>query len=132
LTELGVTRLVPLRTQRSVVHPKEMHRLERAVVEASKQCGRNLLMAVGPLTEWADYCRGADLPAVRWVAHPGAETIAKGEHRGDVAVAVGPEGGFTDEEIESARAAGWRVVGLGPRVLRVETAAVALAVLCAG
>jgi 16S rRNA (uracil1498-N3)-methyltransferase len=44
-----------------------------------------------------------------------------------VVVAVGPEGGFTDEEIRLARERGWRVVGLGPRVLRVETAAIALA-----
>jgi 16S rRNA (uracil1498-N3)-methyltransferase len=48
----------------------------------------------------------------------------------DVAVAVGPEGGFTDEEVESARQAGWALVGLGSRILRVETAALALAVLC--
>ena len=47
----------------------------------------------------------------------------------DVVAAVGPEGGFTDEEVGSARAAGWEVVGLGPRILRVETAALALAVL---
>ena len=45
-----------------------------------------------------------------------------------VAAAVGPEGGFTDEEVDQARAAGWEVVGLGPRILRVETAAMVLAV----
>jgi 16S rRNA (uracil1498-N3)-methyltransferase len=44
-------------------------------------------------------------------------------------VAVGPEGGFTEDEVASARAAGWQVVGLGPRVLRVETAALALTAL---
>ena len=54
LTELGVTRFVPLRTERSVVHPKatKLDRLERAVIEASKQCGRNVLMQIGPLTDW--------------------------------------------------------------------------------
>jgi 16S rRNA (uracil1498-N3)-methyltransferase len=44
-----------------------------------------------------------------------------------VVAAAGPEGGFTDEEVERAQEAGWRVVGLGPRILRVETAALALA-----
>jgi 16S rRNA (uracil1498-N3)-methyltransferase len=44
-------------------------------------------------------------------------------------VAVGPEGGFTDAEVEAARAAGWQPVGLGPRILRVETAALVLAAL---
>jgi 16S rRNA (uracil1498-N3)-methyltransferase len=131
LTELGVTHFVPLRTRRSVVHPREtrLDKLERAVIEASKQCGRNVLLAVGPLTDWEDYCRRPDLPARRLLAHPGGEPVPSGVGE-DVAVAVGPEGGLTSEEVELARAAGWRVVGLGPRVLRVETAALALAVLC--
>ena len=45
----------------------------------------------------------------------------------EMAFAVGPEGGFTDEEIASARAHGWQVIGLGPRILRIETAAIVLA-----
>src|SRR5262249_53214124 len=58
LTELGVTAFVPLRTQRSVVHPGEAKRdkLQRYVIEAIKQCGRNVLLEVGPLTNWEDYC----------------------------------------------------------------------------
>jgi 16S rRNA (uracil1498-N3)-methyltransferase len=129
LTELGVTRFVPLRTQRSVVHPREarLDKLERSVIEASKQCGRNVLMEIGPLTPWADYCRDLDLPAERFVAHPAGEPMAR--RAGEVAIAVGPEGGFTEEEIAMARAGGWTAVGLGPRIVRVETAAVALAVL---
>src|SRR5262249_15114396 len=62
LTELGVTRFVPLRTERSVVHPKATDRLERAVIEASKQCGRNVLMQIAPVTAWANYCRWPELP----------------------------------------------------------------------
>ena len=46
----------------------------------------------------------------------------------DMACAVGPEGGFTEEEVALAQQAGWRVVGLGNRILRVETAALAMAV----
>ena len=127
LTELGVARFVPLRTRRSVVHPREtrIEKLERAVIEASKQCGRNTLMEVDPLTAWEDHLRADGLPSRRLLAHPGGEPM--GSTAGDVAVAVGPEGGFTDEEVAQAVAAGWRAVGLGPRVLRVETAALALA-----
>jgi 16S rRNA (uracil1498-N3)-methyltransferase len=129
LTELGVTDFVPLQTARSVVHPREgkLDRLQRHVIEASKQCGRNVLLRVHPLVEWRDYCRRADLPAHRLLAGPGGE--AAGWAGGDVAAAVGPEGGFSADEVAEARAAGWRLVGLGPRVLRVETAALALAVL---
>jgi 16S rRNA (uracil1498-N3)-methyltransferase len=128
LTELGATALVPLRTRRSVVHPREtkLDKLERHVIEASKQCGRNVLMRVGPLTDWEEYCRRGDLPALRVLAHPGGAAMP-GVSGQDVAFAVGPEGGFTDEEVEVARSAGWHVAGLGPRVLRVETAALALA-----
>ena len=135
LTELGVTVFVPLRTRRSVVHPGETRRekLQRYVIEASKQCGRNVLMEVGPLADWADYCAGGALPGVKAVAHPGAaQTIADERWRQTisaegVAVAVGPEGGFAEEEVAAARDAGWQVLSLGPRVLRVETAALVLA-----
>jgi 16S rRNA (uracil1498-N3)-methyltransferase len=130
LTELGVTSLVPLRTARSVVHPGETKRdkLQRYVIEASKQCGRNVLMAVAPLADWEAYCVRGDLPARRLLAHPG-ETAGDWSVRADCAMAVGPEGGFTDAEVALARGAGWRTVGLGPRVLRVETAALVLATL---
>ena len=65
LTELGVAVFTPLQTARSVVHPREakLDRLQRHVIEASKQCGRNVLMAIGPLTAWADFLRRGDLPA---------------------------------------------------------------------
>jgi 16S rRNA (uracil1498-N3)-methyltransferase len=132
LTELGVTDLVPLSTARSVVHPRDakLERLQRHVIEASKQCGRNVLMQIHPVTAWADFCRTAT--GVRVLAHVG-ETVAISEIRKlgeDVTAAVGPEGGFTEEEVFAARAAGWQAVGLGRTVLRVETAALALAVLC--
>src|SRR5262249_55973491 len=96
LTELGVTSFVPLRTRRSVVHPREprLDKLERHVIEASKQCGRNVLLRVEPLTDWETYCRRANLPALRLLAHPG-ETLPSPTAGEDVSVAVGPEGGFT-------------------------------------
>jgi 16S rRNA (uracil1498-N3)-methyltransferase len=131
LTELGVTAFTPLRTARSGLRPGDakMEKLQRYVIEASKQCGRNVLLHVGPLTEWEAFVSGTDLPGRKLLAHPGGGRAAAG---GDVVFAVGPEGGFTDAEVERGRAAGWEVVGLGPRVLRVETAALALAVLAGG
>jgi 16S rRNA (uracil1498-N3)-methyltransferase len=130
LTELGVTDFVPLQTARSVVQPKEtrLDKLRRAVIEASKQCGRNVLMRVQAPVMWADYCQRASVPQRRFVAHPGGETLRKQlPTAGDVAFAVGPEGGFTDEEVAAARQAGWGMVSLGPRILRIETATVVLA-----
>jgi 16S rRNA (uracil1498-N3)-methyltransferase len=126
LTELGVTEFVPLRTARSVVHPKDIEKLRRHVIEASKQCGRNVLMRVSPVTQWHEYASRRELPGLKLLAHPGGEAIA-GDDRTDVACAVGPEGGFTEEEVALAQGLGWRIVSLGPRTLRVETAALVLA-----
>jgi 16S rRNA (uracil1498-N3)-methyltransferase len=133
LTELGVTLFTPLQTARSVVHPREakLDKLQRHVIEASKQCGRNVLMQVGPLTEWTMFCESPALPSLRLFAHPGGESAIRKPEREDVVYAVGPEGGFTHEEVARALAVGWRTVSLGPRILRVETAALALATLLA-
>jgi 16S rRNA (uracil1498-N3)-methyltransferase len=134
LTELGVTSFTPLQTARSVVHPREtkLDKLQRHVIEASKQCGRNVLLEVRPMVEWPIFCNAADLPARRVLGHPGGDWTrrdAETSPRCDTVVAVGPEGGFTDEEVALARAAGWRMLDLGPCILRVETAAMVLAIL---
>jgi 16S rRNA (uracil1498-N3)-methyltransferase len=130
LTELGVTRFFPLRTTRSIINPREskLERFERYVIEASKQCGRNVLMAIEPLAEWSEFCQRSDLPAERRLAHVGA-TRAPVTTTGDVVCAVGPEGGFTDIEVQSALDHGWQLVELGPRILRIETAALVIAAL---
>lgn len=125
LTELGATAFVPLRTARSVIDPREarLEKLERYVIEASKQCRRNVLMSIEPTLDWTDFVsRNRQLN--RFVAHPGGQRFQGVS--GAAVVAVGPEGGFAEEEIALARAASWTVVDLGPRILRVETAALAL------
>jgi 16S rRNA (uracil1498-N3)-methyltransferase len=131
LTELGATRFVPLVTSRSVVVPKgnAVEKFRRAVVEASKQCGRNVLMAVDPPAKWGEFLQREDLPPIKWMLQQGgAPAWLPGEAlRAGVVVAVGAEGGFTGEEIEAAKWKGWRMINLGFRVLRMETAAVAAA-----
>jgi 16S rRNA (uracil1498-N3)-methyltransferase len=126
LVELGVARFTPLITERTVVQPKEsrIEKLHQAVIEASKQCGRNVLMAVDPPTRWPDLLtRVTD--GVRIVLHPGESGAGAGT--GPMTVAVGPEGGFTPSEVAEAEGAGWARMSLGPRILRVETAAITAA-----
>jgi 16S rRNA (uracil1498-N3)-methyltransferase len=133
ITELGVTSFVPLITARSVVVPKQpvVEKFTRAVIEASKQCGRNRLMAIDLPRRWGELLDMTG-PGSRIVLHPdpGAPRLTEAMGAGST-IAVGPEGGFSDEEVKQALAAGWRVAGLGGRVLRVETAAVAAAALVA-
>ena len=111
--ELGVGRLVPLSTDRAAVRPTEQSfgRLERIVIEASKQCGRNRLMQIAPPKAWPEFIGppAASPPrrqVARWVAHPTASGTAIGPPRADQAsgdlqeilLAVGPEGGLTRSE----------------------------------
>jgi 16S rRNA (uracil1498-N3)-methyltransferase len=133
LTELGVTELIPLKTERSVVKPHDakLERLGRSVIEASKQCGRNRLMQIQPTSDWAKLCRQPDLADRRFLADPLAQPTAARHSSESLCIAIGPEGGFTEAEIAMGREAGWETVSLGPRTLRVETAAIALAALLA-
>ncbi len=127
LTELGAACFVPLVTTRSVVVPRDgtAEKLQRAVIEASKQCGRNRLMRVEPPQRWEQFVRRPDLPPLRVVLDPGGAAVLPPIDATGGVVAVGPEGGFTPQELESARRYGWQMVSLGPRVLRIETAAIA-------
>ncbi len=149
--ELGVTRIVPLETERSVAQPVDqaLARLRRSVIEASKQCGRNRLLRIEPPRCWPEFVRDGEVSASRLLAHPGvagkAERVdlhapdqtmapcssARAAEQSNVQLAVGPEGGFTEDEVALAVAAGWGTVDLGPRILRIETAALLLASIVA-
>ena len=128
-TELGVARLIPLITERSVVDPRstKLDRLRRVIVEASKQCRRNRLMDLEPPTPWDSIVEVARESA-RWIAHPGGMGIDPVVWRAgssSAILAIGPEGGFSEAEVDRGVEAGWRAVGLTSTILRVETAALA-------
>ncbi|HEU0196464.1 MAG TPA: 16S rRNA (uracil(1498)-N(3))-methyltransferase [Nevskiaceae bacterium] len=129
--ELGVTRIVPLLSARSVVRldaerwRKKLEHWRGVVRAACEQCGRNLLpelAPVVPLMDWLSHSAG-----VRLVLVPDAEQALGGiEPAGAATLLVGPEGGLESSEIEAAQRRGCTAVRLGPRVLRTETAGVAL------
>ena len=130
LVELGVARLIPLLTDRGVAQPVEAarERLTRSVIEASKQCGRNRLMEVTDPLAVAELASSTTATALRLVADPRGEPLAEVHTvAGDLVAAVGPEGGFTEAELSVFDRAGWDRVSLGPRILRIETAAMAIA-----
>lgn len=134
--ELGVARLLPLVTERGVAQPVEtaLGRLRRAVIEASKQSGRKYLMEIGEPANFEQLVQDFSHSSLKLVAHPGGMPLQQAWSAADVTnqtqsaiVAIGPEGGFTDAEIERLRVAGWALVSLGSTVLRIETAAIAVA-----
>lgn len=126
-TELDVARIVPLHTSRSVVAPRDskLDKLRQTVVAACKQCGRNRLLEIDEPIAWSSFLPG-ELGHFL-VASPGATAAALGPPSNRVTIAVGPEGGFTDDELSAARDVGAEFVGLGRHILRIETAAIAAA-----
>ena len=154
LTELGVAKLTPLICKRTQgqASGKNLEKLQRYVIEASKQCERNVLMEVCeavPFGEWVAGTEQAPSTSIRIISHPTGRSIRESLAEGGISeqgirepsesspqsaggsgvvimALIGPEGGFADEEVEQAIAAGWKCISLGPRILRVETAAVAL------
>ena len=130
LVELGAAKLIPLASKRGVALPvpEAIERLKRQVIEASKQCGRNRLMEIAEPLHIAELCKSYRDVDIRWFATPHGGTMG---HDTDtvnrVCVAIGPEGGFDESELAMAQSAGWKIVSFGPRILRVETAAIAAA-----
>ena len=134
--ELGVACFVPLLAERSVAKVGESSdRLHRMVIEAAKQCGRNTLMKISPqMTTREIFCAPADSEAIRIFAHPGGEPIYDvltriHGRKIPIFAAVGPEGGFSENEISAAQAGGWQTVSLGKSILRTETAAIKIAAI---
>jgi 16S rRNA (uracil1498-N3)-methyltransferase len=128
-TELGVARVLPFEAERSVVRLEPAKGEERAArwrriaEEASRQCGRADVPEVAAPSSLAR-ALGALAPGSRvFVFHPGGGALDAGG-AASLAAVVGPEGGLTDAEVTACEAAGAVRAGLGPRVLRAETAAI--------
>ncbi len=138
--ELGVRSVTPLMTERCVAKTHRMEgkieRWKKIALESCKQCGRSQIPQVAEAVETLEtFCRkneGQDLKLVFWEQEKStlSKNIKPDEPPGSVAVLIGPEGGFSQAEIESVRQYGFQSVSLGPRILRAETApVVALALL---
>ena len=137
LTELGAGCVVPVKMERCVVKSdakdgkKRQERLQRIACEAVKQCRRACEPEVAePLTWKQCFARMAqhDLLLVPWEDAEGynmKKAFAEHPEAKDIGIVVGPEGGMSEAEVEALREQGAKIVTLGPRILRAETAAVA-------
>ncbi len=127
--ELGVARLVPVVTRRTVVDKPNTERLRAHLIEAAEQCGRTALPQVAEPVKLTALLRDWSPERALFFADEtgGAPALtAMAAHRGPAAILIGPEGGFDAEEREAIRAHPAAIgIGLGPRILRADTAAAA-------
>ncbi len=141
-TELGVGRVIPVTTERAVPRLETMRATSRRVRwqkiarEAARQSGRADVPEVEPVTSLAVAVQAAPREALKLIlweqsrGHVRLKEILPATAPSGIVIAVGPEGGFSDGEVEHAKEAGFISIGLGPRILRTETASLAaLAVL---
>lgn len=134
--ELGVQRIIPLLTERTIVRLGEQEarakaeKWRRTVLEACKQCGVRRLPVLEEPQSYGAFLQRADLPVFRVQcaivpqAQPLREVLERGRAAGarEVVLLVGPEGDFSPAEYEAGAAAGFVPTSLGPIILRVETA----------
>jgi 16S rRNA (uracil1498-N3)-methyltransferase len=135
-SELGVARIVPVLAARSVARPEagRRPRWEKIAREAARQCGRADVPEIDAPAALEAALALADLPARRVALYenePGRPLRSLLGAPAPTALLVGPEGGFTAGEVAAARDAGFVTAGLGPRILRVETAAIVAVALVA-
>ena len=135
-SELGLSTLVPLHTELSVVRSVgrraagKMDRWQRIAAAAAGQCGRRTLLELGDPTTLPDFCArydGAPVKIICWEHETSRgirQALEAGKNEYPIAVLVGPEKGFTEDEVAVAAAHGFVPVSLGARRLRAETAAV--------
>jgi len=136
--ELGVSRVSPLKTDRSIVRvlrteaEKKTARWQKIAREAARQSGRSHLPEVSPTIQTvAEFCqenRTAEIKLVFWEEEEACRLsdVSPTNPPRSIAFLSGPEGGFSSEEIETARQNGFQSITLGPRILRAETAPIVI------
>lgn len=139
-TELGVDRIVPFQSARSVSRPmddkkrQKESRWRKIAVEAARQCGRADVPVISPCVDFPEMINSESSRGLRIIfweeeTRSGLKEVLRNdptELLKELFVVVGPEGGFLKEEIDQAKKAGFRSVSLGRQILRVETAVLAI------
>ncbi len=130
LTELGVQKVTPLVADRTQREPSDslLDKLSKVVIEACKQSGRNDLLTIASTMGAKEFFQ-TQIDQPRLIAHPAPDAVSVDSRPVSTcySVAIGPEGGWTDQEFLIAKEHGFIALNLGSRIYRVETAAVAIA-----
>ncbi len=136
-TELGVKEIIPFFSSRSIPlleksrRLKRHHRWEKIAIEASKQCGRGVVPKVELLKDYPDMLRTASTDFLRLILWEKEginlrEVLEGLKEKKKIFFVIGPEGGFSQDEVGKAMRAGFVAVTLGRRILRAETASLCL------
>ena len=139
-TELGVHKLIPINYARSVVKLKDdcsakIEKWQKIAIEASKQCGRNTITEIGEVVNFDNILKTVDSYDLSLFACSQSDannlknTLQEHPKPNNIISFIGPEGGFATNEIEMAIKAGCKFVSLGSRILRIETAAIAVSAI---
>lgn len=125
--ELGVAKLIPVVTQRTVVDKLNLDRMRAHIVEAAEQCGRTSLAGIDEPVKLDAFLKTRNPTRTLYFANEnGGEPAVTAFQSGPALILTGPEGGFTSDEAATIRAAAnAKPISLGPRILRAETAALA-------
>ncbi len=121
--ECGVSKIIPMITERTVKTGLNIERLEKIIKEASEQSGRSILPALSPILNFKD-ALATSQDGEKIIFHLGGNEYQADKNSKNISIFVGPEGGFTEKEIELAKNSGFSVSSLGNLTLRGETAAI--------
>lgn len=134
-TELGVDKIIPIVSSRSIPLVEEeretlrIERWRRIAQEAAKQCGRTVVPEITPIQELGDFLSEDEgTRMILWEGEPTPlrDVIEEIYPQGGITLLIGPEGGFSEEEVLKAQDHGFLVAGLGQRILRAETASLSV------
>jgi 16S rRNA (uracil1498-N3)-methyltransferase len=134
-TEIGVTGIIPITSDHSEKKKLNMERLRKVAIEASEQSGRGDVPAIEPVTTLSELFARGTLPQSKIACHPNGELIHDFLSRTDplslssVTVFIGPEGGWSEKEVDFFKFHNIPLVSLGTQILRAETATMAVASL---
>ncbi len=122
--ECGVAKVVPVVTERTVKTGLNFERLEKIIQEASEQSGRSTVPQLFPILPFTDALLEGSHAQEKIIFDLETELYTANQKAKEVSIFIGPEGGFTDKEVEEAKNSGYVVASLGDLTLRGETAAI--------
>jgi 16S rRNA (uracil1498-N3)-methyltransferase len=122
--ECGVSNITPIITERTIKTGLNIPRLEKIILEASEQCGQDIVPVLSPILKFENALAFGVSAGEKIIFHLTGEPYKPNQIAKSASIFIGPEGGFTDKEVSLAEKSGYKVASLGPLTMRGETAAI--------